>query len=1029
MSTIKIKSGYKRRNTILFRFSVFFLLISLVIINDSAAQYFGRNKPGYRKFQFNIVQTPNFEIYHYLTNDSLLNVISQWSEKWYQAHQKVFKDTFDIQNPIILYNDHADFQQTNTVEGLIGTGTGGVTESLKNRVVMPVASTLAQTDHVLGHELVHAFQYHFILDKMKYKEYSLRNIPLWMVEGMAEYLSKGSFDPHTSIVMRDALLNDDFPTTKKLSTDSEYFPYTYGQSFWAMVCKTWGDSVMIPLFEKTALYGFDKAADTVLGFNEKVLSGMWKSATELHFSQFLKSDSDNVTGKRLVSGKNAGRINISPSVSPDGKYFAFFSEKDIFTLDLFLADAATGKIIKKLSSVVKNNEIDDFNFIESSGTWSPDSKEFAFVVFTKGTNKLAVLNIDKSRITREFEIPGVKSFSNPAWSPDGKRIVISGQVDGINDLYLYTFEGDRVVKLTDDFTSDLHPSWSSDGNYIVFSQEKLNETSDERKYSFNIAVLNLGNNTIKVLDVFKGAHNLNPFFSGDNNSIFFLSDADGFRNLFMYDLKSENIYRLTEYMTGITGITPFSPALSVSGNGNLIAYNYYINNSYNIYLADKDQFIKEEFTNRINYEASILPPLKSVAPNTIDSTLYRAPLLSNLPADSIIELPYRPKFELDYISNNASVGVATGLYRNNLGGSINMIFSDIVGNNIIQSSVSLNGEIYDFGGQAAYINQKDKFKWGGAVSHIPYRTGNMFITPDSLYYKEEYVPVDKLSIDYLRIFEDNISIFGYYPLSQTRRLEATMSSSWYYYRNERYNYYYLINGPSVGGNREKLDVPDGSNYQQVSLAYVEDNSFFGMTSPMQGHRQRLQIEKYFGDTDLFTTLIDYRKYFYIRPVSLAFRFYNYGIYGRGGVNNQLPQLYLGNPWLIRGYENNADKSLEYSYDISGLTGSRIALANAEIRFPLSGPERLALFKSKWVFADLNVFFDSGIAWNRESKIRFNNEVSAVTEDTIKTPVFSTGVSLRVNVFGYLVVEPYWAFPLSNGGFKNGNFGLNFIPGW
>ena len=77
-------------------------------------------------------------------------------------------------------------------------------------------------------------------------------------------------------------------------------------------------------------------------------------------------------------------MNISPSISPDGKYIAFFSEKNLFTLDLYLADAGTGKILKKLSSVVKNNEIDDFSFIESSGTWSPDGKQFAFVIFSKG---------------------------------------------------------------------------------------------------------------------------------------------------------------------------------------------------------------------------------------------------------------------------------------------------------------------------------------------------------------------------------------------------------------------------------------------------------------------------------------------------------------------------------------------------------------------------------------------------------------------------------------------------------------------
>ena len=532
-------NGYNRQKLF---FAVLLLLMGLVVTINADAQYFGRNKPGYRAFKFDILQTPHFEIYHYLKNDSLQNALSQWSENWYQIHQSIFQDTFRIKNPVIFYSNHADFQQTNTISSLIGTGTGGVTESLKNRVIMPVAPSLAQTDHTLGHELVHAFQYNMFLNRDTSKKMSINNIPLWMIEGMAEYLSIGSVDPNTAMWMRDALLNNDFPTIKKLSTSSEYFPYRYGQAFWAMAGKTWGDTIIIPLLKETAQYGFSKAADSVLGFDEKTISGMWKSTMELHFNPYLKNKSDSLKGKLLVSDKNGGTMNISPSISPDGKYVAFFSEKNLFTLDLYLADAGSGKIIKKLSSIVRNNAFDDFNFIESSGTWSPDSKEFAFVVFSKGKNKLAILDVRKGRIKRESEIRGVPSFSNPAWSPDGEQIVITGLVDGISDLYLYSLESGVVEKLTSDFASNLHPAWSSDGNFLVFAQERVNEYPNKRKYSFDLAILDIKNKNIKRLDVFRDAWNLNPVFSSDNKYIYFLSDADGFRNLYKYDIESQNVY-------------------------------------------------------------------------------------------------------------------------------------------------------------------------------------------------------------------------------------------------------------------------------------------------------------------------------------------------------------------------------------------------------------------------------------------------------------------------------------------------------
>ena len=101
------------------------------------------------------------------------------------------------------------------------------------------------------------------------------------------------------------------------------------------------------------------------------------------------------------------------------------------------------------------------------------------------------------------------------------------------------------------------------------------------------------------------------------------------------------------------------------------------------------------------------------------------------------------------------------------------------------------------------------------------------------------------------------------------------------------------------------------------------------------------------------------------------------------------------------------------------------VGNVELRLPFIGPERLALIKSKWFGADVNLFFDGGLAWDSKNTplLRWKPETGK------RTPFFSTGLSLRVNVLGYIVVEPYYAIPFQNGGFSNGNFGLNITPGW
>lgn len=1022
----------KEKLRVRFRLAGIMLMACLLINTGAEAQYFGRNKPGYSDFSFNVLQTPNFEIYHYLKDDSLVRIITQWSEEWYGIHQGFFRDTFRVKNPLIFYNTHGDFQQTNTISSLIGTGTGGVTESLKNRVIMPVAPSLAQTDHTLGHELVHAFQYNMFLRRDTATKASLANIPLWMIEGMAEYFSLGSVDPNTSMWMRDALINNDFPTIRQLSTDPRYFPYRYGQAFMALAGKTWGDSLLVPLLMKTGELGFSKAADSILGYDEKTLSGMWKSAMEIHYGKYISGRTDSIAGMRLISRDNGGRLNISPSISPDGKYIAFFSEKNVFSLDLYVADATTGRIVSRLSGATTRS-VEDFNSIESTGTWSPDSRQFAFVIFSKGINKLAFFDIMKGKIIREIAMKDVPSIFNPAWSPDGRKIVFSGMSGGSSDLYLFDIASGSVERLTFDTEANLHPSWSPDGRYLVYSQEKKNSKEGLRRYTFDIAVMNLAERSVSKPGIFRGAFNLNPLFSPDGEAIYFLSDADGFRNLYRYETGTGRLFRLTEYLTGISGITAWSPAISISHGTGRIAYNYYSGNSYQIVVAESGQFRAEETeADRLDFGPATLPPLKHAATNLVDTTLYARTEELILPQDSVRSVTYRPRFRLDYLSNSTSVGTSGGIYRNNLGGSINMIFSDMVGDNQLYSSLALNGEIYDFGGQTAYMNQKGKVKWGAAVSHIPYRAGSMSLRRDSVNYQDGMIPVDVLMLDYIRMFEDNITLYASLPFSQTRRIESTVSTSWYYYRVDRYNYYYLLNGASIGGTREKMPAPEGSSYQQISLAYVEDNSYTGMTSPMQGHRARFQADKYFGATDVFTALVDYRKYFWMKPVGLALRAYSYGMYGDGSETELLRPLYLGYPWLIRGYENvsyGQESTLGTgTLDISRLNGSRIAVANAELRLPFSGPEQLALIKSKYFLTDLNLFVDAGLAWYRGDEIILGKRETPAAP-TQKYPLVSTGVSVRLNLLGYLVLEPYYAFPLQNGGFRNGVFGLNFLPGW
>ncbi|MGE5519049.1 MAG: tolB protein precursor [Candidatus Dadabacteria bacterium] len=1014
--------------------SFFTILIILTLSSSIAnAQYFGRNKVLYQNFDFRVTQTPHFEIYNYLENKNVKQHFAQNTEQWYHMHQAVLRDTFKERNPLIVYNSHAHFQETRAIEGQIDVGTGGVTEALKNRIVMPFMESNAQTDHVLGHEMVHAFQYHLIRDSFNLN--ALNNLPLWMVEGMAEYVSTGYIDANTTMWLRSSLADNKLPTLKDLNNRPDlYFPYRWGEAFWAYVTGKYGDEMVRKLFIESAKRGYDVAIKNLFKVNEKEFSKQWQDAIRSSFSPFQASTSANAIGQNLVGKEKAGRLNIVPSISPDGKYVAFWTEKNLFSIDLYLADAISGKIIHKLTSNSINSHIDQYSSYESSVAWSPDSRRVAFVAFAKGRNRLLIVDT-RGKMEQELDIPGVSSFSNPTWSPDGNTLVLTGLVEGQSDLYSYNLNTQRVKQLTNDHYSDILPSFSPDGKTIAFTTDRLSNTGNGQRhlYSHNVALYDLASGTITNLELFPGANNMNPVFGTDNNNIYFLSDRDGFRNMYSYNLTSKALSQLTNLFTGIAGITVFSPAISISRNTGEVVYSYYSKNGYTIYSARMSDFAaKPVEAGNVNMQAAIMPPFTRLGRDIVQANITNPPALTTADV-AMKEVPYKPKFQLDYIGNTG-VGIQTGgSYGTGMAGGINGIFSDMVGNHQLFGAVSLNGEVYDLAGQFAYLNQKNRFNWGAAVSHIPYVSGAQRLAYDSLSDRNgNKVPALSSSLDLLRTFEDQVQVFGSYPFSTIQRIEAGGSFARYYYRMDRYTDYYDPSGYYYyTSTRTKQPTPSGFNFGQTYLALVGDNSNFGVTAPLTGHRYRMEAGQYFGVVSLTNLLGDYRKYFRFAPFTFAARELYAGRFGRDAGTGVLPPLFIGYPTLVRGYS-----AMQYSegtnpnetVGINDLIGSQMFVSNAELRFPLTGPERLSAITSRFLLTDLNLFTDGGVAWGQAYDVN-GNGITNVKNLKGSKFIMSSGVSLRVNVFGYLVVEPYYAIPWQNGGFKNASFGFNFVPGW
>ena len=160
-----------------------------------------------------------------------------------------------------------------------------------------------------------------------------------------------------------------------------------------------------------------------------------------------------------------GGLNVSPELSPDGSKIAFFSARDLFSIDLYVADATTGKILRKITDTATSPHIESIGFIDSAGAWSRDSAPLRVRRASSGGKRRAVhssmrVNGDKER---KIKIKEVDEILNPTWSPDGNQIAFSALAGGLSDLFIYDLAASALQRVTTDAFSELHPAWSPDG--------------------------------------------------------------------------------------------------------------------------------------------------------------------------------------------------------------------------------------------------------------------------------------------------------------------------------------------------------------------------------------------------------------------------------------------------------------------------------------------------------------------------------------------------------------------------------------
>jgi outer membrane protein assembly factor BamA len=233
-------------------------------------------------------------------------------------------------------------------------------------------------------------------------------------------------------------------------------------------------------------------------------------------------------------------------------------------------------------------------------------------------------------------------------------------------------------------------------------------------------------------------------------------------------------------------------------------------------------------------------------------------------------------------------------------------------------------------------------------------------------------------------------------------------------------YVYVSGSPTPVDYNEREENLPSYNLGEASAALVYDNAVFGYTSPFAGQRYRFEVAPTMGTLQFTSAVADFRKYFFLRPFSLAVRALHFGRYGRD--EERLSPIFVGYPQLMRGYQYGSvsDACLEELRQSQNggeecrafeqLFGSRIGVANVELRFPLF---RQIVLGNGFPLPPIEgiAFFDAGSAWGNllqpdddvlETRPVFRRGVSGNLEE--RGIFTSAGVGARINIFGYVILE-------------------------
>ncbi|MCK4321419.1 PD40 domain-containing protein, partial [candidate division WOR-3 bacterium] len=434
--------------------------------------YFGQNKIQYGQFEWFINETEHFEIYYYKSGEVLIPFAEDVLEEAYDRLKERFsyrERKNEEKIPVLIYKSHPDFEGTNVIMERIPEAVGGFTEIFKNRIVLPFNGSYSDFRHILNHELVHVFQYRILYGRGMgaIRNLATLRIPLWFIEGMAEFESMG-WDESAETFIRDAVLNDRLYPISILNYAGGYIVYKEGQSILYFIKNRYGEKKIGELMNKIKVTGsLTGAIRQVLGIDEDKLSEEWIKSLKKEYWPLIgvKEDVNDITMPIVTHKEFKNIYNYAPSISPAGDVIVYYTDR-AEEVQIRIVSALNGEDLGLLIRGGRSPKFESLHLMDGHLDFSQDGKYIVFPALERGKDVLYIYDVGSRKAKDRVELP-LDRIRWPEWSPDGSMITFMGLNNGASDIYVYNLLDGSLTNITHDRYSDGEPTWKGDSILFV----------------------------------------------------------------------------------------------------------------------------------------------------------------------------------------------------------------------------------------------------------------------------------------------------------------------------------------------------------------------------------------------------------------------------------------------------------------------------------------------------------------------------------------------------------------------------------